>query len=158
MSTTRIKISNKATVYHRVGASGDLPAHDFGTSDSAVSSLGGSGDFEIANDTTIDYDTSGSGVYDNTATGTALVGSAGTIYDFIYFKHTGYQDAAKTVPSTDNLKIGVGDPDVIGFQLAPGESIILHGFGTSNDEKANWKIEAAANAIYAEVVTKLSSD
>ena len=50
MATTRMKVSSNATVFHRVAGVQDMPQHDIGTSDSAVSGLGGSADFQIDSD------------------------------------------------------------------------------------------------------------
>ena len=37
MATTRMKVSSNATVFHRVASANDMPQHDIGTSDGAVS-------------------------------------------------------------------------------------------------------------------------
>ena len=53
MATTRMKVSTSSKVFHRVAAADDMLSHDVGTSDSNVSNLGGSGDFELEADTNV---------------------------------------------------------------------------------------------------------
>ena len=47
MASTRMKITNSASVYHRVAAAGDMAGHDVGTTDSVAQGMGGSADFEL---------------------------------------------------------------------------------------------------------------
>ena len=150
MATTRMRVSNSVQVFHRNAAANDMPVSDIGTTDTKVHGLGGSGDFEIYASSDVDYieahksaDTTGGGV---------AIASSDAINDFLYIKNTGYTTSDKTVTTTALLKVGVGDPDAVGFSLAPGESICLHGLGTSADDINNWNLEAASGTIYVEVV------
>lgn len=152
MATTRMRVSNSAQVFHRVALSADMAAHDVGTSDPAVSGLGGSGDFQLEADSDVTYRAAGTVVL-TTGTGHAWVEDAlsGACTKFLHIKHTGFTTAAKDTASTAHLMVGVGDPDAIGFELAPGESITFHDLGTSVDAISNWKCQSAALTIYAEL-------
>ena len=70
MATTRMRTSTSTTVFHRVAAANDMATHDVGTSDAAVSGIGGTGEFQIDTDSDTTYiDTSK--VADATSTGVA---------------------------------------------------------------------------------------
>ena len=92
-----------------------------------------------------------SAVFDATGTGVVIASSA-AIAAFLYIKHTGFTSSAKSTATTQLLKVGVGDPDAVGFSLSAGEAITLHGFGTSTDDINNWKLESASGDIYVEVL------
>jgi Tfp pilus assembly protein PilW len=127
-----------------------MAEHDVGTTDTAVSGLGGTADFQIdSDDNTVYVDESA--VFDATATGVVIASSA-AISAFLYIKHTGFTSSAKSTATTQLLKVGVGDPDAVGFSLSAGEAITLHGFGTSTDDINNWKLESASGDIYVEVL------
>ena len=149
-TTTRMRVSNSVQVYHRVAAANDMGQHDVGTNDANASGLGGSGDFEIYNSSDVDYVTAHK-VADATGGGVAIA-TSDAINDFLFIKHTGYQESTKATATTQLLKVGVGDPDAVGFSLSPGESICLHGFGTSTSNIDDWFLESASGDIYVEVV------
>ena len=149
-NTTRLRLSTSAQAFHRVGAGTDMAEHDVGTTDTAVSGLGGTADFQIdSDDNTVYVDESA--VFDATGTGVAIASSA-AIAQFLYIKNTGFTSSAKDTATTQLLKVGIGDPDADGFSLSAGEAITLHGFGTGADNIANWKLESASGDIYVEVV------
>jgi hypothetical protein len=149
MATTRMKIRNSASVYHRVGASGDMSAHDVGTTDSVAQGMGGAADFELESDTTVAHVDVSKIV---TATGGGVaIGSTTTINDYLYIKNTGYTTAAKTTTTAALLKWGIGDPDVNGWSLSPGESIILHGAGSGPDNLDAVYLESSSGDIYTEI-------
>ena len=148
--TTRLRLSTSAQAFHRIGVGTDMPLHDVGTTDTAVSGLGGTADFQIDGDDDTTY-VDESAVFDATGTGVVIASSA-AITAFLYIKHTGFTSAAKSTTTTQLLKVGVGDPDVVGFSLSAGEAITLHGFGTSTDDINNWKLESASGDIYVEVL------
>ena len=149
-NTTRLRLNTSAQAFHRVGAGTDMAEHDVGTADTAVAGLGGSTDFQIdSDDNTVYVDESA--VFDATGTGVVIASSA-AIAAFLYIKHTGFTSSAKSTATTQLLKVGVGDPDAVGFSLSAGEAITLHGFGTSTDDINNWKLESASGDIYVEVL------
>jgi hypothetical protein len=149
-NATRMRSSQGLSVYHRVPADGDMATKDIATSDEDVIGLGGKGDFEIEADADVTYtDASKVAV---AGTGGVPIAGSDAIGKFLYIKHSGFTTALKTVATTQLLKYGVGDPDVIGFTLAPGESVLLHGLGTSVDDIANWNLESASGDIYTEVI------
>ena len=149
-NTTRLRLSTSAQAFHRVGAGTDMAEHDVGTTDTAVSGLGGVSDFQIDSDDNTVY-VDASKVADATGGGTAIASSA-SISAFLHIKHTGFTSSAKTTATTQLLKVGIGDPDADGFSLSAGEAITLHGFGTSTDDINNWKLESASGDIYVEVL------
>jgi hypothetical protein len=124
--------------------------HDVGTTDTAVSGLGGSADFQIDSDDNTAY-VDESAVFDATGTGVAIASSA-SITAFLYIKHTGFTSSAKSTATTQLLKVGVGDPDADGFSLSAGEAITLHGFGSGTNNISYWKLESASGDIYVEVL------
>jgi Tfp pilus assembly protein PilW len=149
-NTTRLRLSTSAQAFHRVGAGTDMAEHDVGTTDTAVSGLGGTTDFQIdSDDNTVYVDESA--VFDATGTGVAIASSA-SISAFLHIKHTGFTSSAKTTATTQLLKVGIGDPDADGFSLSAGEAICLHGFGTGTSNISYWKLESASGDIYVEVL------
>ena len=149
MASTRMKITNSASVYHRVAAAGDMAGHDVGTTDSVAQGMGGSADFELETDETVAHVDASKIV---TATGGGVaIGSSTAIADYLYIKHTGYTTAAKTTATTSMLKWGIGDPDGNGWQLSPGESIVLHGAGTGPDNIDSIFLESSSGDIYTEI-------
>jgi hypothetical protein len=160
-TSTRVRLTSNAQVFHRVAVEDDMPTHDVGTSDSAVQSLGGSSDFEIEADAGVVY-VSTSKVVTTTA---AAIGS-GAITKFVYIKHTGFTTSDKDTASATGavIKIGLGgemdatvtaaDPvrTYAGFSLEEGESIVLHGLATQNNNLAEIFLDSSSGNIYAEVV------
>ena len=148
MATTRMKVSSNATVFHRVAGVQDMPQHDIGTSDSAVSGLGGSADFQIDSDENTTYSTA----HKQQGTSETAIGS-GAISQFIHIKHTGFQEASKTNTTTSNLTVGIGGTFASGgFTLASGEATTLHGLGGSSDNLSEIQLNSASGNIYVEVV------
>ena len=150
MASTKIKISSRAQVFHTVAASGDMAAHDVGTTDSVAVNMGGSTNFVLDDSSSTVTHTSISKVADATSEGVAI-GSA-AITKYIYIKNTGYQEAAKTTTTVENLKVGFGDPDINGFTLGAGEAITLHGLGTGGDNLSKLKLETSSGNIYVEII------
>jgi Tfp pilus assembly protein PilW len=149
-NTTRLRLSTSAQAFHRVGAGTDMAEHDVGTTDTAVSGLGGVSDFQIDSDDNTVY-VDASKVADATGGGTAIASSA-SISAFLHIKHTGFTSSAKTTATTQLLKVGIGDPDADGFSLSAGEAICLHGFGTGASNINYWYLESASGDIYTEVL------
>lgn len=149
-NTTRLRLSTSAQAFHRVGAGTDMGEHDVGTTDTAVSGLGGTADFQIDGDDDTTY-VDESAVFDATGTGVVIASSA-AITAFLYIKHTGFTSSAKSTATTQLLKVGVGDPDADGFSLSAGEAITLHGFGSGTNNISYWKLESASGDIYVEVL------
>ena len=150
MASTRLKFNTQAQVFHRVAAATDMPAHDIATTNASVSSLGGSADYEIDTDSNTTYVTAPKVI---TATGGGVdIASTAAITKFLYIKNTGFTTADKDVATTNVIKIGVGDPDAIGFTLSPGEAICLHGLGTSVDDISDWHGESVGGDVYTEVI------
>ena len=148
MATTRMKVSSNATVFHRVAGVQDMPQHDIGTSDSAVSGLGGSADFQIDSDENTTYSTE----HKQQGESEGAIGS-GAISQFIHIKHTGFQEASKTNTTAENLTVGIGGTFASGgFTLASGEAITLHGLGGSSDNLSEIQLNSASGNIYVEVV------
>ena len=146
-----MRTSTSTTVFHRVAASNDMATHDVGTSDAAVSGIGGTGEFQIDTDSDTTYvDTSK--VADATSTGVAIGGDV-DITQFISIKHSGFDSSAKDTAVTTLLKVGIGDPDADGFTLSPGEQITLHGLGTGSDNLSEWKLETSSGDIYVEIIS-----
>ena len=149
MATTRMKVSSNATVFHRVAGVQDMPQHDIGTSDSAVSGLGGSADFQIDSDENTTYSTA----HKQQGAGSEAAIGSGAINQFIHIKHTGFQEASKTNTTTSNLTVGIGGTFASGgFTLASGEAITLHGLGGSSDNLSEIQLNSASGNIYVEVV------
>jgi len=150
MASTRMRVNSSAQVFHRVAASDDMPVHDVSTSDSNVTGLGGSGDFELEADTNVTYATSHQ-VVDATE---AAIGSA-AIADFIHIKNTGFTSSAKsTAVATDSyITIGVGGAFASGgFTLFAGEAICLHGLGAGSNNLSEFQIDSSVAATYVEIV------
>jgi hypothetical protein len=150
MATTRMRVNMSSEVFHRVAAATDMPEHDVATSDSAVHSLGGVGDFELESDTAVTYSTAHQ-VVDATE---AAIGS-GAIADFIYIKNTGYTSSAKStaVASGAYITIGVGGTFANGgFTLTAGEAIVLHGLGGGSNNLSEFQIDSSVAATYVEIV------
>ena len=148
MATTRMKVSSNATVFHRVATANDMPQHDIGTSDGAVSGLGGSADFQIDTDENTTYSTA----HKQQGTSEAAIGS-GAITQFIHIKHTGFQESSKTNTTTENLTVGIGGVFASGgFTLASGEAITLHGLGGGSDNLSEIQLDSSSGNIYVEVV------
>ena len=148
MATTRMKVSSNATVFHRVAPANDMPQHDIGTSDGAVSGLGGSADFQIDTDENTTYSTA----HKQQGTSEAAIGS-GAITQFIHIKHTGFQESSKTNTTTATLTVGIGGTFASGgFSLESGEAITLHGLGGGSNSLDEFQLNSSSGNIYVEVV------
>lgn len=150
MATTRMKVSTSSKVFHRVAAADDMLSHDVGTSDSNVSNLGGSGDFELEADTNVSYSTSHQVVNQTEA----AIGS-GAINDFIHIKNTGFTSSDKSTAVADGsyITIGVGGTFANGgFTLSAGEAICLHGLGAGSNNLSEFQIDSSVAATYVEIV------
>tara|TARA_Y100001973_G_C5051228_1_gene257800 strand:- start:193 stop:663 length:471 start_codon:yes stop_codon:yes gene_type:complete len=151
MATTRIKAANSTQVYHRHAAANDAPSADVSTNEALASGLGSSADFQLDSDDNQTW-TDESSVA--AATGeTAMESLSNPI--LVWIKHSGFQDANKTTASTatTTVKIGIGGAATNGFiSLFPGESIMIHGFGTNVDNLNDFDmITSASEAVYVEV-------
>ena len=148
MAETRMRVSNSALVYHRVAAVGDMPVHDVATTDSVVSSLGGSADFQLEGDETVVH-VDASKVQDGTE---AAIGSA-AIADYIYIKHTGFTTAAKTTATTSTITVGVGGTYANGgFTIVSGGSVTLYGLGAGSNNLSEFQLDAQGGDVYVEIV------
>ena len=149
MATTRMRVNSNATVFHRVAGANDMQQHDIGTSDSAVSGLGGSADFQIDSDENTTYSTA----HKQQGESEGAIGS-GAISQFIHIKNTGFQEASKTNTTTSNLTVGIGGTfaSAGGFTLASGEAITLHGLGGGSDNLSEIQLDSSSGNIYVEVV------
>ena len=151
MASTKIKISSRAQVFHTVAASGDMAAHDVGTTDSVAVNMGGSTNFVLDDSSSTVTHTSISKVADATSEGVAI-GSA-AITKYIYIKNTGYQEAAKTTTTTSDLTIGIGGNFADGgFTLSSGEAITLHGLGGGSNNLSEIKLDSSSGNIYVEII------
>ena len=164
-NATRMRINNNAQVFHRVPADNDMATHDFATSDSAVASLGGSGDFQLESDATVAYETLNF-VQDATeqtlqaANGTTekTIGATG----FIHIKNTGFTSSDKdtAVAAGSYITIGMSSTPAFataGFSLSAGESICLHGLGAGSDQFSQLACDSSVAATYVEIVYLESS-
>jgi len=148
MASTRMRVSNNALVYHRVAAVGDMAEHDVATTDTVVSSLGGSADFQLEGDETVAH----VDVSKVQGTSEAAIGSA-AIADYIYIKHTGFEEAAKTTATTANITVGVGGTFANGgFTLVPGGSVTLYGLGGGSDNLSEFQLDSTSGNVYVEIV------
>ena len=151
MATTRMRVSNSAQVFHRVAASADMATHDVGTSDSDVSGLGGSGDFQIAANTTVTYPTAHA-VFNSTE---SAMGGTADCGGFLHIKNTGFTSATKdtAVAADAYITVGLSDTFALGgsFKLMAGESITLHGLGDACDSLDNNQIDSNVAATYVEI-------
>jgi hypothetical protein len=150
MATTRMKINSSAQVYHRQAESNDMPSYDVGTLDTAVSGMGGLGDFQLEADVDVTYSTAHQ-VVDTTE---AAIGS-GSCADLLYIKNTGFTSSAKTtaVASDSYITIGIGGAySAGGFKLSPGEAIVLHGLGGGSDNLSENYIDSSVAATYVEII------
>ena len=151
--STRMRTSSSTTAFIRVAesSSGDMAAHDVGTSDAAVSGLGGTGEFEIASSADATYATA----HLVHTTSSAALGS-GNITKFISIKHTGFVDADKTTATDDGTCLvtlgGVDGSTYGGFTLVSGEQITLHGLNAEANTLAEIFIICANESVYVEVV------
>lgn len=150
MATTRMKVSSNATVFHRVATANDMPQHDIGTSDGAVSGLGGSADFQIDSDENTTYSTAHK---QQGAGSEAAIDSSGNVTKFIHIKHTGFQESSKTNTTTATLTVGIGGAFASGgFSLESGEAITLHGLGGGSNSLDEFQLNSSSGNIYVEVV------
>ena len=164
-NATRMRINSNAQIFHRVPADNDMATHDFATSDSAVASLGGSGDFQLESDATVSYGTLNF-VQDSTeqtlqaanSTTEKTIGATG----FIHIKNTGFTSSSKdtAVASGSYITIGMAASPAFataGFTLSAGESICLHGLGAGSDQFSQLSCDSSVAATYVEIVYLESS-
>ena len=164
-NATRMRISNNAQVFHRVPADNDMATHDFATSDTAVSSLGGSVDFQLEADATVAYgtlnfiqNTSEQTLYAANSNSEKTIGSTG----FIHIKNTGFTSSDKdtALASSSFITIGMSATPAFstaGFTLFPGEAICLHGLGGGSDQFTQLSCDSSVAATYVEIVYLESS-
>ena len=146
-TSTRMKVRSAVSVFHRITAADDVPAHDVATGDAVAQNMGSSVDFELESDGAVTH-VDASKVQDTTE---AAIGSA-AIADYIYIKHSGYTTAAKTAASSANLTVGIGGAFASGgFTLVPGESILLHGLGGGSDNLSEIQLDSSSGDIYVEI-------
>jgi|2_EtaG_2_1085320.scaffolds.fasta_scaffold18474_4 hypothetical protein len=153
-NATRIKIAQSSTIYNRVTANNDFDVHDVATNESLVANrLGSSVDIELDSDDDITY------VENNQLVTTIDELNAGAESNtsctaFIWIKHSGFQDAAKTTATADDtvLKIHFQNDANHYISLFPGESIIFHHPGTALDQVNNYWATSGTGTVYAEVI------
>ena len=152
MATTRMRVHQSVEVLHKIPTSGDQPEVETSTLDTAVQGLGGNVDFQIDSGVNVAYNDV-SKVQDINE---SKIGGTATITKFIYIKHTGFKDAAKTLPtpSTEGLAVALGGPWAANpmFQLFPGESLLLHDLNSNIRDIALFYLDAATDDIYVEIV------
>lgn len=154
-NATRIKIAQSSTIYHRVTANNDFDVHDIATNESLVANgLGSSIDIELDSDDDITY-VENNQLVTTLSTLNAGAGGAGTSCTaFIWIKHSGFQDAAKTTATADDtvLKIHFQSEANHYTSLFPGESIIFHHPGPSLDQVNHYFATSGTGTVYAEVI------
>ena len=162
MADTRMKVASNATIYFRIGASGEAqPAVDVGSKDANHSGLGSSVDLLLksgdSDQTTVTHNC----VVSASETG-AISAITGTPSDtaftdgFLFIKHSGYKEALKTNATTHYLKIGVGSAvaDNKWISLQPQETWLIHSpLGTSTDSTANIFLQSSTDNIYVEIIS-----
>tara|TARA_R100001594_G_scaffold123799_2_gene160429 strand:+ start:10389 stop:10865 length:477 start_codon:yes stop_codon:yes gene_type:complete len=154
---TRLKVATASTPYVRIAASGDFNAHDVASKETLAAGLGSTIDMKLVDS---DHDIAYSSAKSVVATGSAAAiagGISGLL--FIYIKHSGYEDAAKTIAeSTEKLRVlmNVSNANRY-FSLEPGESILLHGLGSDSDETDDWALQTSGGNIYAEIIVATPS-
>jgi hypothetical protein len=147
MASTRMRINNSASVFHRIAAAGDMPLHDVATTDIVAQDMGGSADFELESDETVVH-VSASAVFDASE---STIGSA-AIADYIYIKNTGFTSSAKSTATTSTLTVGVGGVFAAGgFTLSAGEAITMHGLGAGSNNLSEFQLDSSSGDIYVEV-------
>ena len=152
-NATRMKIAQSSTVYHRVTAAGDFDVHDTATNEALASGLGSSIDFELDSDDGIAY-VSNHQLVTTLDELDAGAGASTACTAFIWIKHSGYQDAAKTTATAAStvLKIAFQNDANHYISLHPGESIMFHHPGTSLDAVNDYWCTAGTGTVYAEVI------
>ena len=149
-TTTRMKVTSSAQIYHRVGATGDMASHDVGTSDAKAAGLGGQGDFQIDSDETVDIE-SNHQIVNASESALDATGNASNL-TWVCIKHTGFTSSAKTEATTSTVTIGVGGTFANGgFTLAAGESITLHGLGGGCDRLGDFQADSSSGDVYMEI-------
>ena len=150
--STRMRISTKTLVYHRIAASNDAPEHDIATNDPNVQNMGGEADFEYDPDT-MAYNNSMTLVQDTTSEQITPTNIALNAY--IYFKNTGFTSSTKDTSTTSDLRVAFGghfSSGSPGFSLSPGESITLHGLSAGNNNLNEIYLDSSDGDIYVEIV------
>ena len=152
-NATRMKIGQSATIYHRMTASNDAAEHDTATSEALAKGLGASADFELDSDDNITY-VSNHQLVTTIDELDAGAGASTACTAFIWIKHSGYQDAAKTTATATStvLKIAFQEDANHYISLFPGESIMFHNPGTSLDAVNDYWCTSGTGTVYAEVI------
>ena len=162
-TSTRMRISYNALIYHRVDELSDAPEHDIATEQMVdgdlipIPELGGIMDFEADSDSSVSFTTAHQVV---TSSRLALSSSA-SCNMFIQFKNTGFEDAEKTIPITaspSNLAIHFAD-DVAHFFMVPhGGSIIIPQPAASLDQVSDYFLSCSfGEALYVEITVGYTS-
>lgn len=150
--STRMRISTKTLVYHRIAASSDAPEHDVATNDSNVQNMGGEADFEYDGDTNaLNYAL----VKVQNTTSEQITPSSVTLSAYFYIKNTGFTSSAKDTSTTSLLRVSFGghfSSGSPGFSLSPGESITLHGLSIGNNNLNEIYLDSSSGDIYVEMV------
>jgi hypothetical protein len=151
MASTKIRVSSNYNVFHKVDSANDMPEHLIGTNDSAVHSLGGTGEFEIDTDENTTY-TSINKIQGETGTHIDNE-NAYPITKFLYIKNTGFQDQEKTIATASDLGIGfaVANWNFGGFKICSGESVLLR-VGSAMANTNSMYLTSLSGNIYVEVV------
>jgi hypothetical protein len=152
MASTKIRVSSNYNVFHKVDSANDMPEHLIGTNDSAVHSLGGTGEFEIDTDENTTYTAV------NKIQGTSFAKieedeNSRTITKFVYIKNTGFQNQEKTLSTASDLAIsfGVTNWNHGGFKICSGESVLLRPGSSTNSTNSMYLTSLSGN-IYVEVI------
>ena len=150
--TTRCRVSNNISFYHRMDASGDAPQHDVATTEAAAAGIGCSADYEFDGDSSITAVASGF-----VADGTSSAGTGSTDSTGNYVKHSGYTSSDKDVATAADTVVYIhtvaGNTTANYFhKLHPGQGIWLQG-GTSFDRISNFFFETSTGDVYMETWT-----
>lgn len=155
-NSTRMKIGQSATIYHRIGAVGgsDVAQHDTATSESLARGLGSSADFELDTDDNITYVENHQLVTTIDELDAGAGGASTPCTAFIWIKNSGFSDAAKTtaLAATVYLKIHFQSSANEYISLFPGESILFHNPGSALSAVNDYWATSSTGTIYTEVV------
>ena len=153
MATTRIRCATNYEVFHRISAVGDMLQTDTETGDAAVLGLGGEADFQIEDDETVAYVES-----DKQVASIAAIASNSYALQFLYIKHSGYQEVGLTNTTASILRIHPNGNDAnCYFGLQPDEAIVLHDLGTDHDPLGEIFLSSSSGNIYAYIVSDAGS-
>ena len=153
-NATRMQVGQSATIYHRVTANNDFAVHDVATNEALAKGLGATADFELDNDDNITYVDNSQLVTTIDELDAGAGGGSTSCTAFIWIKHSGFQDAAKTTATAAStvLKIAFENDANHYISLFPGESIIFHHPGTSLDAVNDYWCTSGTGTVYAEVI------